>query len=251
MSEEKEFLQNAFAPIDDPKEQTTLFKEAVSSLASVMVWTKNQENLIKTHVVHLEKDGTGFAIWQPKDVDGRKFITMATAMKPPLFFFSVSLARANIFFSALFRDISETGIRFFKPAQIFKVQRRKDFRLPIPAGYVVRVEFDDPVQFPLRANLKIADISAGGLSFLIEEDDLGAYPKGAILQNMVFRIRGRDIHTRGEVRDARAIETTNSPVKLAKVGIQFVSLQKGDDQVIASYVFEESRKYFSKFLYDR
>ena len=225
MSEEKEFLSNAFVEIEDEKEKTTLLKEAVSALSSVMVWTRNQENLVKTHFVHLEKDSNTFAIWQPKDVDARKFILMASSLKPPLFFFSVSLPRANIFFSALFRDITDIGIRFNKPAQVFKVQRRKDFRLPIPAGYVVRVEFDDPVQFPLRANKKIVDLSAGGLSFLIDEDDLGAYPKGTILQNMTFRIRGKDIQTRAEIRHTRPVESTRSQEKLAKVGVQFVQLQ--------------------------
>lgn len=245
-----------------------LILEGVKSFASCTIWTRNQEHLLRTYLSSFDETTGKIHAWIPKEFDVSKFIhdvkikpiqesrlSDPSDMPTPDCYFSVSLATANIFFKALFDGVDGEGLRFFAPTNVYKVQRRKDFRMPIPDGYAVIAEFNDPIFEERRLKKKIMDVSAGGLAFIVEEDEAPMFTIGMMIPNIEFKIKSRKIVATGEVRHMRTIAPqgtatagAKSRLKGVKVGVQFKHIAERDIQFIAAYVFEESRKYFTKLI---
>lgn len=236
-----------FAPIQDRGEIKLMLSEAIKSAASTVLWTKNQERVVNTLLSGYNDLDDSLTAVTPKNFDAEGFKAVVTQLEKPEIFFSVSLARANVFFKCDLIGITAKEIRFTAPKALYKVQRRKSFRLPIPDGYVVYAEFDDPLFPETRQKKKLIDISAGGVSFYTNIEDQGRYTQGQQLKQFSFKIKNRDIQCIGEVRHSNMLSgrTRSHGVK---VGVQFKGLRVADVQFIAAYVFEESRKYFTKFM---
>jgi c-di-GMP-binding flagellar brake protein YcgR len=183
---------------------------------------------------------------QPKDFDKNAFLQDLEKTGSRFCFFSVSLPKANIFFKSKFINFDTGVLKFHVPDQVYAVQRRKDVRLPIPPGYVVKVEFDDPILTGQKMNKKVIDISATGLSFLAAANEEVIFQTGVRLKEMAFSIKSRKITVEGEVRHTKTIKTRY--LSGLKVGVQFTSILPGESQHIAGYVFEETRKFYTRIL---
>ena len=147
--------------------------------------------------------------------------------------------------------MNEMGMKFFSPLEIFKVQRRKDFRAPIPDGYVMYVTFTDPLIPNKEVKAKVFDISAGGLSLVIPHEEEAGFEPKKILKNMKLTLKNHDIECEGEIRYTQDLATRTHVTKMIegiKVGIKFNKIKEADTQKIASYVLEESRKYFTRYV---
>lgn len=216
-----------------------------------MVWTKNQEHVINTHLSVYSEAGNCFYCWVPKGFDPKKFMHELAEIKSKggdtECFFSISLQRANVFFKTRFLGFDHAGLQFKIPDKVFKVQRRRDLRFPIPDGLSLKVEFDDPLSPDVRSTRKVIDLSASGMAFQVNEDEIPMYPSGFTLQNLSFSVRSKKITVAAEIRHTRKLGS-DSRLKGAMVGILFKDIRPGDSQHIAGYVFEESRKYFSRFI---
>lgn len=247
MSNQDSEASRAFTPVDSDEEGLTLIREGVKSFSATVIWTKEQETVVKTYLTaHLE-DAREILAWIPKKLDIRAFEKHLIQIGDKTLFFSISLPRANVFFKAEYIGHEQGAFRFKYPDKIFKVQRRKSFRLPIPDGYIVFVEFDDALGGPFRSKKKVIDISAGGLSFIAGIEEEAFFKEGQMLRNLTVKVRNKEIKCTGQVRHARLLPIS-SRIQGVKVGIQFEHIRPGDAQHIAGYVFEESRKYFSKFM---
>lgn len=212
-----------------------------------MIWTKNQERVINSHVSVYSDSGKCFYCWAPKEFDPRQFSDELKESGETDCYFSISLMRANIFFKAKYLGFDHAGLQFGLPEKVFKVQRRKDLRFPIPDGHVLKIDFSDPLSPDKLINKKCVDLSASGMAFLIEEEEVPLYPVGLMLENMTFTVRNRQISTAAEIRNTRPTRA-EARKKGIVVGVVFKNLKAADNQHIAAYVFEESRKYFSKFI---
>lgn len=246
MSEEKEKPRD-FELIPDSQDVLRFLAEGSKSFAAVMIWTDNQEMVINTHLALLNAADRFFYTSTPPDLNLPIFIDHLARKSSAEVFFSVSLASANLFFKAKFRDADGTGLKFDLPAKTYKVQRRKDVRFQIPEGYLLKVEFQDPLFPGTTHSRKVFDISAGGMSFIVPEQDAPLFTEGLILHGIQFTLRGKKIITEGEVRHARPLPA-RSKEQGTKVGILFKKLAQLDNQAITAYVFDETRKYFSRFL---
>lgn len=224
-----------------------LLKEGFRTVASAMIWTKEQKRVVTTQLSVFHEMDKQFYAAIPAEVDPDWFLDQLRGMKSNDCFFSVSLSRANIFFKAPCLGHDDGGFKFGAPAAIYKVQRRKDMRLMIPFGRVVRVEIPDPVYVNQKLSKKIFDISAGGLSFVVEDSEVALFQAGSIVQGMVFSIGSRRITVDAEVRHIKA-QPGDSSNPGFKVGVLFTRIGGGDANWIAAYVFEESRKILSKFM---
>jgi hypothetical protein len=236
-----------FKPVDDPAEARKLLKEASRNLAPAMIWAKEQKHVVSTQMsVYQEQERVLYASI-PSDVDPDGFRKQLDALGSHDCFFSVSLARANIFFKAKLLGHDAGGFRFSAPDLVYKVQRRKDARLFVPFGRVIRVEMSDPTFPDQKLSKKIFDISAGGLSFVVSDSEAPLFPAGVRLKSMFFSIGSRKIIADGEVRHIRP-QPPDSANPGHKVGVLFTRIGQGDQQWISAFVFEESRKLVSKIL---
>ena len=198
-------------------------------------------------MTHFSDSEKSFYAWIPKNFDPSRFMEEFVAKGMTECFFSVSLSRANIFFKAPFKGYDDGGLRFDLPEKVFKVQRRKDMRFPIQDGHVLRIQIPDPLIPENMLSKKVHDISASGLAFLVPEEEVPLFQIGTLLKGVTFSIQSRKITVDAEVRHLREMPK-NSVKSGFKVGIQFKNILPPDSHCIASYVFEESRKFFTKFI---
>jgi hypothetical protein len=236
-----------FIPVTDAVEARKFLKEGAKTLASCMIWTKDQKHVINTHLSGLSDADLALFVWIPTDFDPKALVDTLAADGSSECFFSVSLQRANVFFKTPLLGYDEQGFKFRVPEQLYKVQRRKDLRFPIPEGYVLKVEFQDPLFPETRLVKKVLDISASGMAIWIADSEEAMFHPGMIIHKVSFTVRSKRITCDAEVRHIKlmALESKTPGVKM---GVLFRNLKQVDAQVIATYVFEESRKFFSKFI---
>lgn len=212
-----------------------------------MIWTKNQEQVVNSHLSLFSDSTKCFYCWTPKGFNPGKFMDELAKSGEEECYFSISLLRANIFFKARYLGFDHAGLQFRLPEKVFKVQRRKDLRFPIPDSLSLKVEFQDPLSPDSRLAKKVIDLSASGVSFLIKDDEAALYPVGLTLKDFTITVKNRKITLQGEIRNARPTRQ-DARAKGVIVGVAFKGIRAGDSQHIAGFVFEESRKYFSRFI---
>lgn len=229
-------------------EATHLLIEGSRMLASVMVWTRDQKNVIRTHLSSVLTGEKILQLLLPKGFDAAAFEEDLVSRGEKECFFSVSLIQASIFFRSTYIGPQRTFLLFRFPERVFKIQRRHNLRLPLVEGQNLKVEFDDPLFPETRLQRKCWDISATGCSILIREDEKIPYQPHTLLKNLRLTIGERTIQMDAEVRHVSpvpgATQATSSKPKELRVGLQFVNLRPGDEQHIAGYVMEETRKYY-------
>ena len=236
-----------FQPVNDPAEARKLLKEGSRTLASVMIWSKEQKFVIHTQLSVFHEQEKILYASIPAETNPDAFMEQLNTVGSQDCFFSVSLIRANILFRAKCLGYDDGGLRFETPATVFKVQRRKDMRLFVPFGRVIRVEILDPCFPEQKLSKKIFDISAGGLSFIANETEALLFHAGAMLKGISFGIGSRKLTVDAEVRHLRP-QPLDSAQPGHKVGVIFTRISPGDQQWIAAFVFEESRKIMANFL---
>ena len=215
-----------------------LLQEGARTLASTSTWTKNQEIIFNGHITLISEVDPIFYVWEPKELDPLKFAAALKASGETLCRFSISLETANLFFKSEFAGRDPGGLKFKIPTAVYKVQRRKDMRMPIPSGYTLKVTFVDPEDSKHICTKKTLDISAGGLAIAIEPGEEHIYKAGVILFQMTFTVRGTKITCQAEVRYCRG----------STVGLLFMGISTQHADLINAYVNEETRKYFSSNL---
>ena len=235
-----------FEPVEDASEMVRYLVEGAKTLAAAIIWTQNQEDLIQTHLTTFNQVERALFAWMPKDFDLKKFIENISKRQSDECFFSVSLPAANLFFKTRFLGHDSTGLKFLTPEKVFKVQRRKNVRFNIPEGHVLKVEFQDILLPDVFHKKRVVDISGGGISFLSAPEDAAIYQTGVIIKSMRMTIRLKQLVFDVEVRHTKPFETYKE--KFVRVGVAFKNLNANDSALIAGYVFDESRKYFARFL---
>lgn len=236
-----------FVPVPSGPETTVLLKEAVKTNASTIIWTKNQEGVYNTHLSALDEKAKTLHAAIPPDSSSEMFHEAVKKSGIKDCFFSISLSRANVFFKVSFVGYDSGFLRFSYPESVYKVQRRENFRLPIPDGYTVYAEFQDPLFQENRIKKRVIDISAGGFSFLVAPSEDCIFESNTRIRNIMIRLKDRPIVAEGCVRHVKTLPS-NFRVQGTKVGVVFEKIKPQDVQFIAAYVFEESRKYVTKFL---
>jgi hypothetical protein len=230
-------------PVGDPVEIFKFLTEGAKMTASALVWTKDQNKVLNTYVSVVSEVDQVLYIWTPNDFNLEGFRQELLTNGNPHCFFSLSLARANIFFKAEFLTADAGGMKFKIPGKIYKVQRRKNLRFQIPKDYTLSIEFADPLFEGQSLKKKVIDLSAGGLSFQTDTHDSALFQEGLVLKGIRFKIRNHSFEVSGEVRHARPLSST-----LLKVGIFFRGMPASETEKIETYVSEESRRFFSRFL---
>ena len=114
----------------------------------------------------------------------------------------------------------------------------------------MKVEFKDPL-FPEKTTIKkVIDLSATGMAFYVTDEDSALFPTGLTLNDFSFTVSNKKFICRAECSNVRKLRSQTGELLAAghAVGVRFLDLRPGDHQHIAGFVFEASRKYFSKLL---
>lgn len=212
-----------------------------------MIWTKDQGYVINTHLCGMNEEQASFYAWPPKDFDIKKFLDALAKASMADCFVNLALPRANVFFRAKYLGQEETGLRFAIPVQLFKVQRRRDVRFTIPEGYVLKATYEDPLFLEIQTTKKVVDLSASGCAIAVGMEEKEVYQNDMILNKFSFSIRGKQIECRAQIKHTRETSLPGNKPAI-KVGLQFLDLKPSDSQVIAAYVFEESRKFYTRYM---
>jgi hypothetical protein len=236
-----------FLPVKDPAEARKLLKEAVRTLAPATIWTKEQKSVLTSSIRQIDESGKLIYAWVPTGTNPADFVAELNVLGSHDCFFSIALPRANVLFRATCIGYDSGGFRFKAPEKIFKVQRRRDARVLIPFGHVIRIDMPDPLFPEQRLSKKIFDISASGMSFIVTAEEAAAFQTGGKIMDAFFSIRSRKIRIDAEVRHLRP-QPEGSTETGVKVGIQFKRIDSGDSGWIAAYVFEQSRNTMMRIL---
>ena len=111
----------------------------------------------------------------------------------------------------------------------------------------IKFSFQDPLFNECRLNRKVLDLSATGLAFQIPEKEKTVFEKGMILTNAELLMNGESLVFEAEIRHVKELPRTTRGGGF-KVGIAFKKMSAADAHRVASFVFEESRKLFAKFV---
>lgn len=248
MSEKDGKKPRELVEITNLQEALSTLKQGAKFFSNAMFWTKGQEAVYHSHLsLFSEVDRVFYVSVPAKDFESQSFKDALSKQKSYDLYFSVSLTHANIFFRARYIGYDAGGLKFELPEKIFKVQRRKDVRFTIRDGHLLKIKFKDPIFPETEVEKKAFDISAGGLSIIVSPEEEVLFQPGLTLKGLRFTIQNRSIECEGEVRHSLPLPKSNRPPGV-KVGILFRSIRAGDAQHIATYIFEESRKYYSRFM---
>lgn len=128
------------------------------------------------------------------------------------------------------------------PKRAYRIQRRKHQRFTIPGGYDIRARLSLSDQ---AYSFRIFDLSSGGLSLLVPEEEAPLFKKNQFLHGISFSFRFHPFLLSGRVMDIRSLHPSSPGLtsleqqkKWRKVGIEFKGLSTADDEKISIYVLE-------------
>jgi hypothetical protein len=127
---------------------------------------------------------------------------------------------------------------------LYKLQRRDNFRLTIPSNYRARFELQLIGSEPAKGTYNVIDLSGGGLSF----EMLFAPDRMSAGSQVTGQLKVLDDFSRpvvGTVRHVRPFGSMGSGV--FRVGVQFDGLSNSDRDEIIALVMKIHRASFSKF----
>jgi hypothetical protein len=221
-----------FRLVENPKDAEILLREGVKGHCATLIWTPEQDLIFNTRLSGLDLNGRSLTTRIPKEGEIHR-------LRGKDAFFRISLARASVFFKTAFAGVDSRGASFWYPEKIFKVQRRRHLRLPFPEEAGRMVTLLHPGERGIRVERIMLDVSAGGLSFLVSDNEAPAFASGIVLEKVSFSLKGRSFTTSAEIRHIQAMPG-DPPRPGVKIGVQFRDLKAGDSDFIASYVLRRS-----------
>lgn len=221
-----------------------LLDEITGTGLPVLIWTSQQT--IKDFAPYLKFHVKTKQIeipFPPSEGEG-SFTERLLASSADQIFVSAGLRRMAVFFSVKLKEItfSDRTMQFAPPESIYRIQRRKAFRLPIP--------HDQPFLINVRnvGELRVRDISSTGICIIHPGVvDSQVFFPGQILPELAIEVDNQVLQCPAEIR---WIKTKHTPEgkPFAEIGAQFFDLNSSIAELIRLYVFEESLKYLQKYV---
>lgn len=229
--------------LKDPETVLLLFKEALSLQSSLSLW--DYHNSLQS--LQLKEVSSPLFSVTPM---GQASSWLSQLLITPSYLFNLNLPRASFFFKTNYQESRSEplpALWFQMPLEVFKVQRRKNVRLQIPENLSLWATFSMDRLPTVSFKRRLLDLSATGCSFLIDWDQGGQYySPGERLQHFSFQIQGKIFRCEAEVKHAERLSPT--PPARGRVGVAFLKLSEADQHAINLFVFQEMRRYYSKFV---
>jgi hypothetical protein len=227
--------------VSDILEIRRLLQIAADERSRAIVWNEGKEVLIRTKTQENEN---------PKE----KITLLIPNPKPETIFKNDQLYKITIIYkhlplislNALYLTDDNTRYFFQVPKELVRIQRRKDERVQIPAGYDIRVVLPHAEHREKLTDFPLFDLSPSGLSFLISIKDQDKHPVGSIISLASFTLRSKRIAFKGQIQNSSPHSSTdrnlNGPT--LKIGISFTFLLHEDLEHIENFVLENLVQYF-------
>ena len=133
------------------------------------------------------------------------------------------------------------------PADLYRIQRRNAYRVPVPVHDEVTcdVVFSDQLGKPITRRLRVFDLSIGGLTLLMPLD-IPELPTDTALSVCTLRLPDTEpMNVQLIVRNSFALPTHNDNIR-RRVGCEFAELPGSAENRLQRYIFEIERKLRSK-----
>lgn len=242
MSEESR--ENKFVETK-PEEGKILLQSGIPTNARLMIWTEGQKFSFTSRIHRVSAANGALMIAVPKE-GGEDFEEKLRKAGVEECLFSLNLPTDVVFFRGQLRPGDESALNFKVSPPVYKVQRRRNLRLPVSAdrGSKVRIQLSASDSQPIEADLM--NVSEGGVGVLVQDEAIYArLPQGKRLAIVSFTLDGHAYQATGEVRYAGVISGAKTK-KQYRIGIQFVSIDRASSDRLANFVFEESSKYLGR-----
>lgn len=227
-----------------PEEGKVLLQSAIPTNGRLMIWTEGQRFSFTSRIHRVMAANGALMIAVPKE--GSDFEAKLRQAGVEECLFSLNLPTDVVFFRGQLRPGDESALNFKVSPPVYKVQRRRNLRLPVSEGRAssVRIQLSASDAKPIEASLM--NVSEGGVGVLVQDESVYArLPQGKRLAIVSFTLDGHDYQATGEVRYAGVISGAKVK-KQYRIGIQFVSIDRASSDRLANFVFEESSKYLGR-----
>jgi hypothetical protein len=234
-SEQSDFLKNTTL-IDNAIMIKAILSQAAKKQAPILFTSKDQSIVYRNH--KLLQTALGQITLKSnlqQEIIPKEWIQIdafCIIIKPEaIFFFKPQVVESN-----------ERGIVLNSPLKLFKIQRRANERYIFPSVQLFKVSFLHPDHNHTRLELKVADLSTGGLSFLVENQFIEHFPIKQTLDDMRLLISNQTfkdvtILTQSVVRHITPFEHN-----MFKIGVQFLGLSKEASRILYGYLTELQEK---------
>lgn len=152
---------------------------------------------------------------------------------------SYSVNEATFFVHGRIQSRSQNRVRITASMPMYKLQRREALRIKVMESHKATIKLGPDLVLPLF------DISAGGVSIVVNLDQSANYKKGMLFPSCSLTFLGKVIPVNLEVQNI--LQAGKDGLKF-KVGFRFKSLPASVEQMIAREAYLHTHKIWSRWL---
>ncbi len=237
----------------DPNKQhyfTQIPKSDVDDLFSRLAEKKTEIHIWKKGMTEEELEVFEIIDYDPK-------LKKLSLNKKGLFIhklFKSSLVGAQIYFKIPDEKVNYCSTALLKKGEgqfdysfqllqnLYLSQQRSNYRLESSTHVAIQIKFESK-DFEKPKIFDAADLSAGGLSFVVPIEELPFFPKGTLFENTTIRLN-RERWVIPKVKIVAIFDTTDSegkPRTTARLGVQFADMSKGAEESLTRNINSEAR----------
>ncbi len=213
-----------------------------SARVPATLWTKGQQLLCKTWLKSADQQGESIVYLAfPADPELQKFYDECESKGIDRIFLRLNLPSDAYFLLIEPRRATRDRLMFRVMDRIYRLQRRRTFRLPLPENWLVRGKWKGK-------EFKILDLSTGGMRAMgLSEDAADGLTPGQRLEGFEFKLKGRVYTVDVEVRHQMQVSSSRYR-KSTKLGLMFTRISEDDRALMSAQLLEEYRKYYGRAM---
>ncbi len=228
MSEKQEDI---FSKIDTEKARKRIYQYLTELDIEIQIQLK--ETIVKVRSFK-ELDGNLVIFRNLIEMGQKEDVIVSFTIEPDRYFLHSSIHQKDM-----------NAILYLTDA-LYKLQRRKNFRMSIPAKWEGVARFINFVPDQFSSEYILNDLSTGGFSVLIpfSVSQTVKLQTGMKINGHLY-IEGRlDFHFKAILRHSRQVGTKLNPQM--RLGLEFDNLPTGDENTIQSLLMQVHREVFAK-----
>jgi hypothetical protein len=222
-----------FTPISTRGERISIYEAVIASETSVACQLPGK-NLLNLRPVALMGGAMKAVAVESTEIKGvHKVIATFTQWKE------------NFFLKTKLEGVGRGNFLLSLDAELYKLQRRDAFRVPLPKKYKAKVSIHRVNGTKYHKSLKIANLSSGGFAIDVEPPDVFDFEaKDVLLCNIEIKDK-LDKRVMAEIRYKQQLGSCGSG--LVRYGVKFIGFSEGDIAEVTKVAMEVYREAFAKF----
>jgi len=226
--------EKLFSRIANQVHRESYLRELMKTDSTAQIWTPGQQVRFNAQVINVSVEVSTLTLKIPNSIDPETIFGQL--------YVNLSYRRGSLFFTIDQRDIGFDGnhliVKF--PEDVYEVQRRNHFRLPLTEETGSFVRIGDRFY-------KMLNVSAGGMAFAADADDQGQFGTGTKLEKVSFEVGAVRIQCQAQVCWCKVSEKEPAGSNLT-IGVKFRSIHPATQQALNLFVLEEGFEYLKEHL---